>query len=93
MKDKDNSVKDNICEELELPSEYSKRNDDIYDAVFELCKVLTEKPDLEWDMEFIGEITDMAASILIDQGFRIRYPTIIIEPDGRQYFEEYYNES
>lgn len=51
-------------EELELSSEQTARNDEIYSAVFELCKVLTEDEDLVWDMAFIGLIAEDAAAVL-----------------------------
>ena len=40
--------------ELELNDDQIARNDEICNAVFELCKVLTENQELEWDMEYIG---------------------------------------
>ena len=52
-------------EELELNDEQSARNDEVYSGVFDLCRMLSENPELEWDMSFIGEIADCAASIQI----------------------------
>ena len=77
-------------EELELTDAQADRNDEIYEAAFEFCRVLTENPDLEWDMTFLGEITDIAASILIKQGHKVRYPSVVTREDGTQYIEEYY---
>lgn len=78
-------------EELELSAEQCARNDEIDNAVFELCKVLTENPDLEWSMEFIGEIADAAAGILTRKGMRVRFPAIVTLEDDSQYIEEYYD--
>lgn len=75
--------------ELELNDAQAGRNDEIYNAVFELCRVMTEEPELEWDMSFIGEIADCAASILASQGKRVRFPAVVTNPDGTQYIEEY----
>lgn len=77
-------------EELELTDTQADRNDEIYEAAFEFCRVLTENLDLEWDMTFLGEITDIAASILTKQGHKVRYPSVVTEEDGTQYIEEYY---
>lgn len=76
-------------EELELNDEQAARNDEIYDAVFELCKVMAENPELEWDMEFIGAIADCTAAILAHRGIRIRFPSVVTNPDGSQHIEEY----
>lgn len=64
-------------EELELDNEQAARNDEIYDTVFELCKVMAKNPDLEWNMGFIGEIADCAASILARQGIRVHFPSVV----------------
>ena len=77
-------------ENLELTDAQADRNDEIYEAAFEFCKVLTEKPDLEWDMAFLGEIADLAASIMTEQGHKVRFPSIVTEDDGTQYIEENY---
>lgn len=77
-------------EELELTDAQADRNDEIYESVFETCKVLTENPDLEWDMAFIGEIADFAASLLTEHGIKVRFPSVVTEEDGSQYIEEYY---
>ncbi len=76
-------------EELELDNEQEARNDEIYGTVFELCKVMAENPELEWDMGFIGEIADCAASILARHGIRVRFPAVVTNEDGSQYIEEY----
>lgn len=49
-------------EELELSDEQAARNDEIYNAAFAFCQVLTENPDLEWDMQYLGCIADFAAA-------------------------------
>lgn len=76
-------------EELELDNEQEARNDEIYGTVFELCKVMAENPELEWDMGFIGEIADCAASILARHGIQVRFPAVVTNEDGSQYIEEY----
>lgn len=77
--------------EPELSNEHIMRIDEIHNAVFEMCKVLVENPDLEWDMSFIGEIADLAADVLCANGYAVRYPAIVTEEGGQQYIEEYHN--
>ncbi len=79
-------------EELELDGRQADRNDEVYGAVFEMCRTLSENPDLEWDMAFIGEIADCAASVLARHGIRVRFPSVVTNPDGSQYIAEYYGE-
>lgn len=80
-------------EELELTDAQSERIDEIYNAVFELCKTMTEDENLEWDMAFIGDIADYAAETLCNIGKRVRFPAIVTNEDGTQYTEEYYYEN
>lgn len=77
-------------EELELSDEQADRNDEIYQATFDYCKLLAEDPDMEWDMDCIGEIADFAASLLTKRGIKVRFPSVVTEDDGTQYIEEYY---
>lgn len=77
-------------EELELSDAQSARNDEIYNAAYEFCKVMAEDDDLQWNMEILGELADLAAELLTRHGSRVRYPAVVTEPDGRQYIEEYH---
>lgn len=77
-------------DEVELSDEQSERIDEIDNAVFELCKILSENSELEWDMSFIGEIADYAASVLFDHNIPVRYPSIVTNEDNSQYIEEYF---
>ena len=60
----ENTTMTSAAEELELTDAQADRNDEIYEAAFEFCKVLTDNPDLEWDMAYLGEIADLAAGIM-----------------------------
>lgn len=79
-------------EELELSDAQAARNDEIYNGVFDLCRLMAENQELEWDMSFIGEIADYAASVLGQHGIRVRFPAVVTNPDGSQYIEEYCGE-
>ena len=79
-------------EDLELSDEQSARNDEIYNAAYEFCKVLAEDENLEWNMEILGQLTDYAAELLTMHGRRVRYPSVVTEPDGSQRIEDFYGE-
>lgn len=79
-------------EEVELSAAQLERIDEIHNAVFELCVVLTENDDLEWDMAYIGEIADVACDILVSKGLRVRYPAIVSEEDGVEKVIDYHSE-
>lgn len=74
---------------MELTNEQIKRQDEIYNGVFELCKIMSENQELEWNMSFIGEIADCAESILTAHGIKVRFPSIVINSDGSAHVEEY----
>lgn len=77
-------------EEVELSDEQLERNDEVYKAVFQMCKTLTNVPDLEWDMEFIGDIAEYAAETLAQCGHKVWFPSVITEKDGSRHIENYY---
>lgn len=79
-------------EEVELSDRQSERVDEVYNAVYEMCKALTENENLEWDMYFIGEIADFAANTLVLAGNKVRYPAVVMEEGGSQYIVEYHEE-
>ena len=74
---------------MELTNEQIERQDEIYNGVFELCKIMSENQELEWNMSFVGEIADCAESILMRHGIRVRFPAIVTDPDGAEHIEEY----
>lgn len=79
-------------ENLELTNAQSDRVDEVYNAVFELCKTMTEDENLEWDMSFIGDIADYAAETLHNHEKRVHFPSIVTNEDDTQFIEEYYME-
>ena len=76
-------------EELELSDAQLARNDEIYNGVHALCQMMAEDDALEWSMEIIGQIADYAAELLTSHGIRVRFPSVVTEPDGSQHIEEY----
>ena len=89
-----------MCEELaeeldkilypELSDEQTARCDEIYNAFYGMCKVLTEDENLEWDMHYIGEIAELAANLLLLRGCKIHFPSVVTYENGKQHVEEYY---
>lgn len=78
-------------EEVELNDKQSDRCDEVYNAVYEMCKCFTENENLEWDMAYIGEIAEFAANTLVSHGQKVRFPAVVTNQDNSQYIEEYYN--
>lgn len=78
--------------DVELNDEQLNRNDEIYDAVYNMCKILTENKNLEWDISYIGDIAEFAVNrmLLISGIDKIRFPSIVTDNDGNQSIEEYY---
>lgn len=74
----------------ELSDEQSARCDEIYNAVYEMCKVVVGDEELEWDMHYLGEIAELAANMMVNRGYKVRFPAIVTEEDGSQHIEEYY---
>ncbi len=82
-----------MCEELlealervgtaELTDEQSERNNEIYNAVYEMCKVVAEDENLEWDMYYLGEIAELAANMMVNKGYRVRFPSIVENENGK----------
>lgn len=48
----------------------TQRNDEIDNAVFECVRLLSEQPELEWDMRIIGEVSDAIIETLIVLGLK-----------------------
>lgn len=90
----------NMCEKLldalervgvaELTDAQSERIDEIYNMVYEMCKVMTEDENLEWDMYYLGEIAELVAKMMVEKGYKVRFPAIVDGEDGKQRVEEYY---
>ena len=73
----------------ELSSKQLERNNELYNAVHDLCKVFAEDWNLEWDMAIIGPIADMIASTLVNNCIPVRFPSVVEGDDGRKHIEEY----
>lgn len=80
-------------EEVELTDRQVERCDEVYNAIYDACKVLTENDELEWNMAYIGEIAEFACNTLLLTGAadKIRFPSVVQDDNyGSQHIEEYY---
>ncbi len=68
--------------EKEFTTDQIKRIDELDNATFELIKLFTEKPDLEWDIGKIEEIEDFVEGMLTEKGYKIRRPCKMMDGDG-----------
>lgn len=81
---------DPTTEELELSDDQVARIDTIHNAAYEFCKIMAEDENLFLSMDTIQQISEFAAELLTNQGSTVRFPAVVIEPDGKQYIEEIY---
>ncbi len=80
-------------EEVELTDAQSERCDEVYNAIYDACKVLTENENLKWDMAYIGEIAEFACNTLLMTGAadKIHFPSVVTDDNyGSQHIETYY---
>ena len=70
--------------ELEFTDEQLEQCDAIENAAYQLACILCKKEDLEWSMEYIGEIADVAQHILHLKGYTTFYPAYVTHPDGKE---------
>lgn len=77
---------------MEFTDKQIHRIDEVQNAVYECCKVLTNlDDDLVWDMEYIGEIADVACDILVSKGYKIWYPAHVTELiSGKEYITDWH---
>ena len=60
--------------EPEFSTAQLERLDEVYNAVHELCKLMTCDQTLDCRMEYVGEIAENAAEILVKSGFQVYFP-------------------
>lgn len=79
--------------EPEFSNAQLERIDEVENAAFDYIKVLTEQPDMDWDMSLIGEIADMAADFLVSRGHKVRYPARVSDANGENcHIVDYHDE-
>ena len=75
-------------EEPEFTREQLDQIDRVDNAAHQLICALCKEEDLPWNIEYIGEIADMAKTILKGKGISTFYPAITVDIDGEKIVEE-----
>lgn len=78
--------------ELKLSDEQLERLDDIEEAAAKLLSVLAETDDQVWDLNDIWELIYTGADRLTKRGRRVKIPTHVTTPDGKDYITDWYGE-
>lgn len=73
---------------VELNDEQMTRNDEVFGAVYGMCKCLAEDENLPYDDKCLTEIVYFAAEKLKAQGKKVCFPCVVTTGDGSQYIEE-----
>lgn len=81
-----------MSKELEFTKQQEERIDDVYNAVYDcMLTVLDKTPEeFPWDMEYIGQCTDVLISALFLTGAtnKIYFPSIV-DDNGNEHIEDY----
>lgn len=82
---------DNIPAEMTQPQ--IMQLDDIDNATHELCKIMLNNADLNWDMSIIGDVADAVAEVLVKKGLKVYFPAMVEDPKtGETRIVDYYGE-
>ena len=74
---------------LEFSNEQLDQIDRVYTAVNKMCSVLVDDPDLKLDMSVLGSLTEDICEYLARKGFRVYFPSHVIDGDDER-IDEYY---
>ena len=75
--------------ELEFNDKQLDQIDRVYAAVNDMCSVLVDDPDLKLDMSVLGSLTEDICEYLVKRGFKVHFPSHVIDGD-KENIEEYY---
>lgn len=92
-----NEATDGKHQKPELSTQQIEQIDAVENGVFELIKIMTGRPNLAWNIAFIGVVADAITETLCRLGFRVHYPAIVDndhieeyqEPDNPREWEDY----
>lgn len=90
MKDKEliESIVSNITvEDEDFTPEQLARIDEVENATHQLCKTMLSMDELVWDIKMIGEIADLVAAYLNQEGWSVNYPAKVKTAQGVKVFE------
>lgn len=66
--------------------------DNIENSVHELCKIMLNDSNLNWDMNMIGDVADVVAETLAFKGLKVYYPAIVTDENGNEKIINFYSE-
>lgn len=76
--------------ELKLTDEQLKRLDDIEEAAAKFLSALAETDDQVWGLNDIWNLIYAGADRLTKRGRRVKIPTLVTPPDGKDYITDWY---
>lgn len=74
-------------QEVELNQSQLERIDELHNAVYDLCVLFTENPDLARDMHHIGEIAERITDALVGYGEGVHYLVVVYDNNGDRIVE------
>lgn len=78
---------------IEMNQSQVQQLDDIDNSIHELCKIMLNDSNLNWDMNIIGDVAVAVAEVLVRKGLKVYYPAIIENVDtGERHIINYYGE-
>ena len=78
--------------EPEFTDEQLKRLDDIQYAAEAFLSSLAETDDKVWDLDDVWDLIYEGSDRLTKRGRRVRVPTHVTTPDGKEYITDWYGE-
>lgn len=76
----------------EFTDEQLNRLDYIQDAAGQFLNALAESDDISWDLDDIWDLIYEGADRLTKRGRRVRIPTHVTTPDGKEFITDWYGE-
>ena len=78
--------------ETEFTDEQLKRLDDVQQSAAEFLSALAETDDVVWDLDDIWDLIYEGSDRLTKRGRRVRIPTHVTTPDGKEFITDWYGE-
>lgn len=79
-------------EETEFTTEQLNRLDQIQEAAGLFLNALAETDDVSWDLDDIWDLIYEGSDRLTKRGRRVRIPTHVTTPDGKEFITDWYGE-
>lgn len=76
----------------EFTDKQLERLDSVQESAERFLSILAETDDKVWDLDDIWDIIYEASDRLTKRGRRVRIPTHVTTPDGKEYITDWYGE-